>query len=426
MREDLLHFIWKYRKFPSSNLLTTTGNSLSVQSVGNHNKLAGPDFFNARLTIDNQVWAGNVEIHINSSDWYAHNHERDKNYDNVILHVVWEDDVSVFRNDETIIPTLELKNYVSQDLLSAYNKLFDNKKEQFINCGKDINTISRFLWANWLDRLYFERLEQKSVVILELLKTSQNDWEKVLFILLLKNFGSKINGDIFFELGKNVDFSIIRKLKEKPLQMESLLLGQAKLLESDEVLDFHYLKLKEEYSFLKSKYGLEESLINPPAFFKLRPVNFPTIRLSQISALYATNSNLFHQLIEAENPDYHQIFKVNINQYWDNHYTFGKLSKKRAKSISKNFVDLLLINTILPLKFCYWKYKGLTVDEVFLKLIKSVAKEENSIVKSYEDLGVAINSAKDSQALLQLYGNYCSKKKCLQCAVGAELLNLKR
>ena len=387
--------------------------------------LAGPDFFNARLTIDDQAWAGNVEIHVNSSDWYAHHHEQDKNYDNVILHVVWEDDVSVFRNDETVIPTLELKNYVSKDLLSAYGKLFYNKQEQFINCGRDITSVSPFLWDNWLERLYFERLEQKSNVILKLLETSQNNWEKVLFVLLMKNFGSKINGELFFQLGKNLDFSIIRKLQGKPMQMESLMLGQAKLLESDEIVDSYYLKLRKEYAFLKLKYSLEDFSTGAPAFFKLRPTNFPTIRLSQISTLYAASSNLFHQLIEAENPNYHQIFKVKINPYWDDHYTFGKQSKKSSKSISKNFVDLILINTILPLKFCYVKYKGFEVGEFFLETIREIVKEKNSIIQNYENLGITINSAKDSQAILQLYGNYCSKKKCLQCAVGSELLNLK-
>ena len=425
MREDILHFIWKYRKFPNENLVTANGDLISVESIGVHNMLAGPDFFDARLKIDNQAWAGNVEIHVNSSDWYAHNHEQDKNYDNVILHVVWEDDVSIFRKDGSLIPTLELKNYVGQDLLEAYRKLFKQKHEFFINCGKDINTVSPFLWENWLERLYLERLEQKSDVILGLLKLFKNDWEKVLFVLLLKNFGSKINGDSFFQLAKNLDFSIIRKLQGNPLQMESLMLGQAKLLESDEIVDSYYLKLRKEYAFLKLKYSLEDFSTGAPAFFKLRPSNFPTIRLSQISTLYAASSNLFHQLIEAENPNYHQIFKVRINPYWDDHYTFGKQSKKSSKSISKNFVDLILINTILPLKFCYLKYKGLEVGEFFLETIREIVKEKNSIIQNYENLGITINSAKDSQAILQLYGNYCSKKKCLQCAVGSELLNLK-
>ena len=387
--------------------------------------LAGPDFFNARLAIDNQAWAGNVEIHINSSDWYAHHHEQDNNYDTVILHVVWEDDVSIFRKDGSLIPTLELKNYVSQELLINYMELFSNKKEQFINCGKNINTISPFLWDNWIERLYFERLERKSEVILELLEMSRNDWEKVLFLLLLKNFGSKINGEIFFQLGKNTDFSIIRKLQSEPTRMESLLLGQAKLLESDEIVDPYFLELKQEYAFLKLKYGLDASILGPPAFFRLRPSNFPTIRLSQIAALYASNSNLFHHLIEAENPDFHQIFKVHINPYWQNHYTFGRQSKKTSKFISKSFMDLIVINTILPLKFCYAKHKGLEVGEAFFGIIKDIKKEDNSIIRNYESLGVSIDSAMDSQAMLQLYGNYCREKKCLQCAVGSELLNLK-
>ncbi|MGB3149180.1 MAG: DUF2851 family protein [Maribacter sp.] len=425
MREDLLHFIWKYQKFPTVKLKTVNDDSVTIETVGTHNNLAGPDFFNARLKIGNQLWAGNVEIHINSSDWYAHKHEKDENYDNVILHVVWEDDIMVFRPDGSVIPTLELKNYIDKSLLETYSKLFKEKKDTFINCGKDIKLVSTFLWENWIERLYFERLEQKSEIILGLLKASQNDWEKVLFILLLKNFGSKINGDTFFHLGNNLDFSLIRKLSGNPLKMESLLLGQAKLLESDEIVDSHFLLLKEEYAFLKHKHCLEESAVGPPSFFKLRPPNFPTIRLSQISALYAANSRMFHQLIESESIDYKEIFDIEINSYWDDHYTFGKLSKKRPKSISKKFLDLLIINTILPLKFCYLKYKGLPIDESFFETIKVIDSEKNSIIQNYEDFGILVKSAKESQALLQLYSNYCTKNKCLQCAVGSELLNLK-
>lgn len=425
MREDLLHFIWKHRKFPITKIKTSDGDVILVEAVGVHNKLAGPDFFNSRIKIGDQLWAGNVEIHISSSDWYAHGHEKDRNYDNVILHVVWEDDITVHRLDRSAIPTLVLKNYIAEDLLRAYNKLFEEKQHQFIYCGKDIKQVSGFTWDNWLERLYLERLEQKSEVILELLKTSQNNWEKVLFILLMKNFGSKINGESFFHMGQHLDFSIIRKLTGEPLRMEGLLLGLAKLLESDEVLDPYYLKLKEEYSFLKHKFKLSESSLGPPAFFKLRPANFPTIRLAQISSLYAGSSNLFHQLIESNNVDYYEIFKIAINAYWDNHYIFGKLSKKRPKTISKKFVDLLVINTILPLKFCYLKYKGLPINESFLEKISGIVKEQNSIVQNYENLNVVVKSAKDSQALLQLYHNYCTKKKCLQCAVGSELLNLK-
>lgn len=425
MREDLLHFIWKYKKYPVLELKTTKGETIVIQTVGSHNKLAGPDFFNAKLKIGEQLWAGNVEIHINASDWYAHNHEKDKNYDNVILHVVWEDNLAVFRDDGSEIPTLELKNYISEELLGAYNKLFEEKQDQFINCSKDITHISEFLWDNWLERLYFERLEQKSEVILKLLKVSQNDWEKVLFILLLKNFGSKINGDLFYRVGESLDFSIVRKLYEQPLQMESLLFGLANLLQSEDMIDPYYIKLKEEYAFLKHKYELDESLNGSPAFFKLRPFNFPTIRLSQMASLYSSKNNLFHELIESENTNFQDIFRVTATTYWDDHYTFGKISKKSSKNVSKKFIDLLIINTIVPLKFCYLKYKGLPINDSFLGILKRTAREENNIIDKYRNLGVSVENAKDSQALLQLHSNYCAKNKCLQCAVGSELLNLK-
>lgn len=425
MKEDLLHYIWKYKKYPVSNLRTTTSNSILVKTVGSHNQLSGPDFFNATLEIDGQLWAGNVEIHLKSSDWYAHNHEQDPNYDNVILHVVWEDDVSVFRADGSEIPTLELKNYIDKELLLNYQRLFENSKDTVINCQSGIKTISNFKFNNWLERLYFERLEQKSQVILELLEDSKNDWEKVLFILLFKNFGSKINGDLFLELAEDLDFSIVRKLNNKPLELESLFFGLAGLLKTDEELDPYQKKLKSSFDFLTHKHELSANFRGTVAFFKLRPSNFPTIRLSQFAALYASNNNLFQDLMEFEGPDLYAVFKVKASDYWDTHFTFGKTSNKRSKTISKKLIDLLIINTILPLKFCYQQHKGIPLSDSFTKSIENIAKEDNGIIKKYLELGVTVKNAKETQALLQLYNNYCSKNNCLQCAVGTTLLNLK-
>ncbi|MFS4457235.1 DUF2851 family protein [Maribacter sp. 2304DJ31-5] len=425
MREELLHYIWKYKKFPVNGLMTSENETIEVLHVGNHNHLSGPDFFNAQLKIGGQLWAGNVEVHIKSSDWYAHKHENDENYDNVILHVVWENDVSVFRKDNSEIPALQLKDCIPEKLLQTYKNLFENKEQRFIACGKEINGIPEFTFANWMERLFFERLEQKAKVILKLLKASKNDWEKVLFVLLLKNFGSKINGDLFFEVGNSLDFSIVRKLYRKPIQMEALLMGVSGLLESDEIIDSHYIRLKEEFKFLKNKFQLATVPMGPPDFFKLRPSNFPTLRLAQLAGLYAANNNLFNSAIVNNDEDLKFIFKTETHIFWDDHYTFGKRSKKRKKNISQKFIDLLVINTILPLRFCYLKSRGIAREWELLTLIEGVNSEDNSIVKGYEELGVPVKSAKDSQSLLQLYNQYCSKNKCLQCAVGSELLNLK-
>ncbi len=425
MKEDLLHYIWKYKKYPNTHLKTTSGSAVLIKAVGMHNQLSGPDFFNASLEIDGQLWAGNVEIHLKSSDWYAHNHEKDTSYNNVILHVVWEDDVSVFRADGSEIPTLELKNFIADELLVNYKKLFNGAKDRTINCQSDIKIISDFTFNNWMERLYFERLEHKSQVISELLKTSKNDWEKVLFILLFKNFRSKINGNHFFEIAKSLDFSIVRKLYNKPLELEGLFFGLTGLLSNVNELDPYQKKLKTAFDFLVHKHELTGDVFGKAEFFKLRPSNFPTIRISQFAALYASNNNLFQDLMHLEGRDLSALFNCKASSYWDTHFTFGKTSGKRAKTISKKFIDLLVINTIMPLKFCYQKHNGIPLTDSFTQDIEHIAKEDNAIIQRFLDLDVTVESAKDTQALLELYHNYCSTNKCLQCAVGTELLNLK-
>lgn len=424
MREDLLHFVWMYRKYPINKLETNSGESIIVESTGVHNHLSGPDFFNAKVELNGQLWAGNIEIHVKSSDWYAHNHQEDSKYDNVVLHVVWDDDVSVFRKDGTQIPTLSLKQYISLELLETYQSLFDLRNYKFINCEKEFIDVDDFLRNNWLDRLFVERLEEKSVFINQLLESTNNDWEKVLFLMLLKTFGSKINKDVFIELGKTIDFSIIRKLHQKPLELESLLLGQARLLDDDQVIDSYYQLLKKEYSYLKHKYQLNQPY-KTPEFFRLRPSNFPTIRLAQLSAIYSTNNNLFHLIIEKDEPNISKIFNLGTSEFWETHYNFGKTSKKSVKKISNSFLDLLMINTIIPLKFCYQRYQGKENNESLFKMMMSIKKEDNSIVDNFRKLHVSIKDAKESQSYIQLYNKYCVKDKCLDCAVGASLMNIK-
>lgn len=422
MREDLLHFIWKHRKLQLTDLVTSKNQAVTIVDVGTHNHLAGPDFFNAKINIDGQLWAGNIEIHIKTSDWYAHNHERDSNYNNVILHVVWEDDGTVFRSDNTEIPTIELKNYISNSLLKAYQKLFDKTGVNFINCEKDISQIDDFVFQNWLERLYFERLERKSVLIEELLEKSQNDWEKVFFVLLLKNFGLKINSESFLSLGLALDFSIIRKTQSNVLQLESLLFGLSGLLD-DNIADVYFKNLKKEYDYLKHKFNLSSNGIQKPDFFKLRPSNFPTIRLSQFANLYGKHQNVFSKIIGAStSEEIYALFEISASKYWNNHFTFGKESKKSVKKLTKNFVDLIIINTVLPIKFGYAKHLGNDISEEIVRIISHTNKEKNNIISNFEKIGTTVLNAKDSQAMIQLYTEYCTKNKCLQCTVGNSLL----
>ncbi|MEM8847324.1 MAG: DUF2851 family protein, partial [Bacteroidota bacterium] len=403
--------------------LTEQQEELHIVDYGLPNSGEGPDFLNARISINGQLWAGNVEMHLKSSDWYAHHHETDSNYDNVILHVVWEDDVAVFRRDASQISTLVLKSLISNKLLGSYQKLMDTSRTGFINCEKYLTTVQSVIWKNWEERLYFERLEQKSKQIEILLKKSNNDWESVLFALLCKNFGTKVNGSFFLDSAIGLDFSIIRKTRMDLLQLESLLFGHFGLLKIEDCIDGYFLDLQKEYSYLRQKFRLIPSE-KKPAFFGMRPVNFPTLRLSQLANLYHNNTGLFQKLMTInEIDDYYDVFQVSTSPYWENHFTFGKSSKQYRKKVSKTFVDLLLINTVIPLKFCYAQHLGKQWDEDLVALISKIQSESNTIIDSFKSLNVLSDNALQSQAKLQLYTNYCTQKKCLHCTVGVNLLN---
>ncbi|MFC0605949.1 DUF2851 family protein [Winogradskyella pulchriflava] len=420
MQEDFLHYIWKHKAFNTSNLKTTNSEVIAIKQLGQHNYNAGPDFFNAQISIADQLWAGNVEIHIKSSDWYVHNHEIDKAYDNVILHVVWEHDTEIFRNDNSEIPTLELKHFVDITLLHNYQKLMQSKS--WINCETNFHEVGDFLLNNWLERLYIERLERKSKDIQQLLKLSNNDWEAVLFKMLTKNFGLKVNGESFLSLANSFDFPIVRKLRTNVLDLEALFFGQADLLH-DDVQDVYYTNLQKRYQFLKQKFKLNNRGVLPLQFFRLRPPNFPTIRLSQLAKLYNTHNNLFSEVVSVvSKEDIYRIFNIETSEFWKTHYTFSKTSKPVKKELTKSFIDLLIINTIIPIQFSYARSLGKPVEDHVFNFIKQVNLEKNSIVSKFFELKSLDNNALNSQALLQLKQNYCSKNKCLQCAIGNSLI----
>jgi len=421
IKEDFLHYLWNFKLFEVSKLVSSNKESIQIINSGIPNLNSGPDFFNAKISIDNQVWAGNVEIHVKSSDWYVHNHENDIAYDNVILHVVWEDDVQIFRKDNSVITTIELKKYVNTDLFKSYKKLF-SKKKVWINCENNISQINDFVWGNWKERLYLERLNDKSKHILNLLKESNNNWEAVLFKLLAKNFGLKVNGNSFFNMANSFDFSIWIKNQNKLENLEALLFGQSALL-IDDVEDSYFQNLKKEYDFLQVKYRLKPIHKSEVKFFRLRPNNFPTIRLSQLANLYATHSNLFSKLFSINKiEDYYDLLQISTSEYWESHYSFKAASKKRKKVLTKSFIDLLLINTIIPLRFIYQKHIGKQNIDLLLQLIKQIKPEKNSIIDKFNYLKIKTENALQTQALLQLKNEYCSKQKCLQCSIGNTLL----
>ncbi|WP_242085405.1 DUF2851 family protein [Aestuariivivens sediminis] len=422
MKEDFLHYLWKYKKFGSSTLKTAEGESIIIRSAGQTNHNAGPDFFNAQLQIGEQLWIGNVEIHLKSSDWYFHSHEKDKSYDNVILHVVWEHDTDVFRSDNSVLPTIVLKDYIPKNILTNYEELY-SKRNHWINCESNFSDISDLLIDNWLERLYLERLERKSEAIRFLLRDLKNDWEEVLFKMLTKNFGLNINGEAFLSMANATPFSIVRKTQSNLQMLEALFFGQSGLLE-DTHENGYYKNLVLDYQFLKQKFALDNINIMPVQFFRLRPMNFPTIRLSQLSSLYHKHQNLFSKIMDAQTLEaYYELFKVSTTSFWENHYTFFKESKASVKFVSKAFIHLLLINTILPLKFCYAKHKGEPVEHEVLYIISNIESETNGIVNAFNNLKPLSKSALHSQALIQLKTEYCDKHKCLQCAIGSKLLS---
>ena len=420
MKEDFLHYLWKFKKFDTLNLKTSNNEEIIIANVGQYLELAGPDFFNAQITIGNQMWAGNVEIHLKSSDWYVHHHERDVAYENVILHVVWEHDTEIYRKNNTEIPVLELKKYVDRDTIANYKSLMSPKA--WIFCEKQLADVSPFILKNWQERLFFERLERKSKAIYELLQQTNNDWEAVLFCLLAKNFGLNTNGEIFLKIATSIPFPIIRKEGFEAENLEALLFGNAGLLDVEKE-DNYFKDLKFRFYYLLHKYQIEKSSGNPVQFFKHRPDNFPTIRLSQLANLYHGNQNLFSQISEVTSVKaIYEIFQVSTTSYWQEHYQFDKESPKKKKMLSKSFIDLIVVNTLIPIQFAYAKSRGGEVVEDLIQLLNEVAPEKNAIMDKFKSFGVHAASAFETQAMLQLKNEYCSKGRCLECAIGMELL----
>ncbi|QDW20412.1 DUF2851 family protein [Flavobacterium sp. KBS0721] len=424
MKEDFLHYLWKFKKFDTLNLKTAQDEQITIIKTGDYLELAGPDFFNAQITIGNQKWAGNVEIHLKSSDWYVHGHEKDAAYENVILHVVWEHDTEIFSRDNNEIPVLILKDYVASEILSNYNSLVMPKS--WIFCEKDIGKIDDFIIKNWQERLFFDRLERKSKFIYDLLEETNQDWEGVLFVLLAKNFGLNTNGNSFLQIAKSIPFSIVRKESFEIENLEALLLGTSGLLDDDKE-DIYFTDLKLRYYYLLNKYQLEKRHIDSVQFFKHRPDNFPTIRLSQLANLYHKHQNLFSKITVLKSvKSVYELLNVSASVYWSNHYQFDKESLRKPKSLSKSFMDLIIINTIIPIQFAYSNIRGESIAEELIAFMNEVTPEKNAIIDKFQSFGVSAKNAFETQTLLELKNEYCNQKACLKCVLGVELLKNKQ
>jgi hypothetical protein len=415
MKEEFLQYIWKYKLYTDSKLESANNQRIEVLNQGVHNHDSGPDFFNAKIKINNTIWAGNVEVHINSSDWYLHKHHQDKAYDNVILQVVYNHDKEVSRTNGQVIPTLELK--FDQNLLSNYDSLIS--QETWIPCQEHIKIVDSFTTQNWLEKLTIERLEEKSIRIKEFLEQTNNSWEEAFYIQIARNFGFKLNSDPFEYLAKSLPIKHIAKHKNNLYQIEAFLFGQAGFL-NKESGDQYFTKLKNEYDYLKKKFKLIPVENHLWKFLRSRPVNFPTIRIAQFAKLIYNSSALFSKVLETKTiKEYYNLFQIEPSEYWDNHYQFNKESVKKSKVLGRSAIDMILINTIVPFLFVYGKTKGLSaLQERSFELLEEIKPEKNSIISKWSNLGLQASNAFETQALIQLKNKYCSHKKCLNCQIG--------
>ncbi|OYU80769.1 MAG: hypothetical protein CFE23_07290 [Flavobacterium sp. BFFFF1] len=420
MKEDFLHYLWRFKKFPMTGLKTTSGDDLQILNTGQYPELSGPDFFNAQIILGQQKWAGNIEIHLKSSDWYLHHHHHDAAYDNVILHVVWEHDSVIFRKDHSELPTLALRHYIPEDLAASYRELI--RPKSWIYCEKQLCSVDLFTMRNWMERLFINRMERKSEMIDALLIKKSADWEGVFFCLLAKNFGLNTNGQSFLEMAESLPFGTIRKEHFEVENLEALFFGRVGLLEAEKQ-DQYFLNLKSRYHYLTQKYRLNHAVIAPLQFFKHRPDNFPTIRLAQLAMLYQARPELFSSAVEcADIAETKSLFDVKVSDYWQTHYQFDRESPPKKKALTTSFVDLLILNTLIPVRFAYAKRRDKDIIESLIACAASLPPETNAIVDKFKTYGLEAQNAFESQALLELKTEYCNKSRCLQCAIGAALL----
>lgn len=418
MNEDYLHYLWRYGLFCQDNLVAE-GQEVKVIRAGDYNMNEGPDFLQARIRIGDKEWVGHVEIHVNASDWQLHQHA--KQYDNVILHVVLNNDQLLKRQNGESIPTLELKEHIDLALYETYKLFIQNKS--WVACYGQLRQMDDIKIKTWLSKLLVDRLERKSKEIEDLLLRDNKNWEHVLLQLLGRYLGAPVNSSAFEALLRSFDLTILSKQADSPLQTEALLLGQAGLLE-DTMQEAYTQLLKREYVHLKNKYSLTPMNSGLWNFFRLRPVSFPAVRIALLASLVRQSQGMFSKLLECS--DAHAVRKivmVSASDYWTTHYQIDTPAKSVIKSISAEMADKIIINVVVPLLFVYGKqmqqddFSSRAID-----LLESLAPEQNQIVRKWKAAGIQAANAFESQALLQLKQHYCEQNKCLSCAIGNDVL----
>lgn len=427
MLEKILHYIWKFQQFDKRDLSTESGERLEIISPGKGNSDSGPDFLDAKIYIGVVAWHGHVEIHRKSSDWYAHGHQSDSAYDNVVLHVVWENDKPIVRSDGTAVPTLELKNITSQAILENIASLVEAKAP--IPCAPQLNEVPTVIKRSMLDKALYQRMASKSELLYDLLRRNRGDWHETAYQLLAYNFGFKVNGATFLKLAQSIPLKVILKLAPTLAHLEAALFGAADLLPQDASQHDYIKNLCDEFIFLKNKWPELDTIINRVEwkFFRLRPANFPTIRISQFAKLLHTHSNIFDALLSIPTKSIHKAFAVRQSEYWQHHYGFGKKNLAKIAGLGKSSIDNILINTVVPLLVAYGKAKS-TQDYIDrgTAILEFLPAEHNKITRMWEENNFKVKSAFDSQGAIELYSSFCAQKRCLSCDIGTQILKKNR
>ncbi|MBQ8500915.1 MAG: DUF2851 family protein [Bacteroides sp.] len=421
--EELLHYVWRHKIFPLTELRTTDGQRVEVIDCGLPNTNACHDFLNAKLKLDDTLWVGNVEVHTQASDWLRHGHNRDKAYDNVVLHVVGVSDCSISTTDGRLIPQLILP--VPDDVRLRYDEL--HSEEIAPRCYSILRTLPRIMVHSWLSALQVERFEEKARLISERLERMNNHWEDVFFITLSRNFGFGLNGDAYETWATHLPFRAVDKHRDNLFQVEAFFFGQAGLLEEEmPEADDYYQSLQKEFRYLQHKFRLPAVLpVCRWCFLRLRPGNFPHVRLAQLAYLYHSRQSLFSCVMEAETvEDVKKLFDIHTSPYWEQHFNFRKTaSSRQEKRVGENALNLILINTVIPFLYAYGLHRG---EERLLdratRFLESLKAENNHITRLWGGAGLAVSTAADSQALIQLQKTYCDKRDCLRCRFGYEFL----
>lgn len=418
MKEEFVHAIWKYQLFNKQNLSTVDGKSIEIIQPGFSHANAGPDFISAKIKIDGMLWAGNVELHVKSSEWYQHKHHVDPAYNNVILHVVYTDDASnCYTANELTLHTLELHSYIDDATLNAYEQLRNNL--QVLPCKNWWNKIDKPTVESWLIRLCIERLMQKCAHLKQRLHQLNEHWDQLFFEIVARQLGFHVNSDPMEMLAKSIKIEWVQKLSDQDISIDALFFGQAGMLQK-KFSDEYPNRLKKEYAYLQKKYNLKPMDVSLWKFLRLRPHNFPTVRIAQLASIFKTHSRFFSEILELSSLDeIEHYFELNLHPYWNNHYRFDKESPATSKQFSEESTDQLLLNTIAMVWLLYGDQKNdLNFKQKSLALMERIKPEKNRYTERFKEVNYPLGSSIQSQGQRFLWEHYCDHKKCLTCSIG--------